>query len=185
MLRKTLVSAIVGLCLVAALPALAQNSDVRSITRTVTLPVDQSEVTLTLKALSDMFVNQIYFDNTGTGTSNLCSADWSVIPPECTTGKATFEVSAIRIGGVFYKTGNTPYVFSANDKLALFSLFGAAIDEENPMLIQKNTTLQITLRVSDYYNNIAPENDIIVKATFGVTGGTGLSLTTETGPVNP
>jgi hypothetical protein len=145
--------------------------------------VDASEVTLTLKAFSDMLVHDVLFDNSPTGTNGLCTPDFTAIPPFCSSGMATFEISAFRIGGVFFKTGNTPYDFSSSHRLAVFSLRGVHLDDELPLVIPKNTTFQVTLRVSDA--SVPPENDVAVKATFGVTGGTGVSLTTETGPVNP
>lgn len=145
----------------------ASIAEFKTISRTITLPANGSEIQVTLRAFSDMLVHEIWADNTPTDRAGLCN-NTGGLPVTC--AESDFEIVSVRIGGSDYRPGSWPFSIAANDKLAIRLLLDQDLSVDTAWPIPRNTAVVFVLRTT---NGV---NDVKIDFTVGLTGGTGVSL---------
>jgi len=181
-----------ALCLLATGLALlapgAQAGIIQTISRTVTLPADGTEVTLTLSGADDLLIRQISFDNTPTLEAGLCAP--SLPDPIISCQWSRFQITALRVNGRFWRTTDTPLQVAGADQIAHYQLFGLSHFNEDSnsrphfhaaLPLPKTQPFAITLR--RLFFSSPPPNDVRVRVTFAVTKTKELALAESTGPV--
>ena len=164
----TLIAAV----LLALMPVQAVLAGVKVMTKTVTLPSDGTDVTVTLKGTKNMVVYEIMTDTTPTETDGLCTPAAEDKCLEC-----DFEIRSMVIAGseVMAGSGEESHDkhFGREDHISVRPMLAKAFDDAR-IPVPANKKLVLTLDTDN------GNNDVKVKLTFGIGGGGTVKLTVAT-----
>ena len=139
----------------------------QTITQSITLPANGTQVTVVFTAKKHSFIREILVDNTPTLVDGLCidqgpGGNGTMNAIICT--ESDFEIVSVKLNGSAYRPNNFPEDLADNDAIAIRPTLDQNLSVDTVLPVVKKKTLEFTFRTMNGVNDV--KLDII----FGFDG---------------